>query len=149
MTYKKHCACVFVQEHEFSSTHEWVETCGYHSKQERELKAAKDAAERWFKAASPYATPEALSEALSKPARQLVSNTPTTFEDWWAMRAQDGTEDKLLARDAWFAAAAAYNTFAEWNAAIEAAANAVDKIEEEAGSPHTVVPAIRALMRLD
>lgn len=35
-----HCACVFVKEHEFSSTHEWVETCGYHSQKERELAEA-------------------------------------------------------------------------------------------------------------
>ena len=35
-----------------------------------------------------------------------------TFEDWWALRTQYGTEDKLLARDAWFAAAAAYNQHA-------------------------------------
>lgn len=40
--YRKHCACVFVQEHEFSSTHEWVEVCGYHAAQERELKALKE-----------------------------------------------------------------------------------------------------------
>ena len=32
------------------------------------------------------------------------TKTMRTFEDWWVMRTLDGTENKDLARDAWFAA---------------------------------------------
>jgi hypothetical protein len=28
---------------------------------------------------------------------------PVTFDDWWALRTQYGSENKDLARDAWFA----------------------------------------------
>ena len=35
-----------------------------------------------------------------------LDRTVRTFEDWWATRTQDGTENKDLARDAWFAAMA-------------------------------------------
>lgn len=37
-----------------------------------------------------------------------------TFEDWWATRTQYGTENKDLARDAWFAGQAAVNAALSW-----------------------------------
>ncbi len=45
----------------------------------------------------------------------------STFEEWWVMRAQDGTENKDLARDAWFAGQKVVND--QWNA--------MDSIDED------------------
>lgn len=54
------------------------------------------------------------------------------FDEWWEKCAKDN-------------GALEYRVRQTWNAAIDAAAEALARREEEAASPHTMVPEILAL----